>query len=254
MDQTSKRSLRTELPWRSPINSAPVYYVPEVESTMVEAAILADEGAPAGTVIQTDFQTRGRSRRSSGVWKASAGDNLLFTILLEKERAPWRLMQISLKLGLAVTVTLERLYGFDCRIKWPNDVLLDGKKICGILCQTHGSHLLAGIGINCNQRRFPPPLAEHAVSIVQVLENPVDRTALLQSVLDAIKTVLSQGDWREKIETRMAFRGERRQLSLEHDDAADTVSGTVAGLGEKGELLLRLDDGQLHAFVCGRLV
>ncbi len=242
-----------KLPLPSPLNCAPVYFTSRATSTMDVAAGLADEGAPFGTVIQADYQTHGRGRRPAGVWESPAGKNLLFTVLLEKETAPALLLKTPLLIGLAVAKALENRYGLRSLIKWPNDVLVDGKKLCGILCRTRGRYILAGIGINCNQRRFSQALKAGAVSLALLLGRDVDRRDLLLSVIESYAEIRYQSYWREEIGERLAFRGERRVFRPEGDRSARLVEGVVEGLGGSGELLLRLPDGKLEKMFSGRL-
>jgi BirA family biotin operon repressor/biotin-[acetyl-CoA-carboxylase] ligase len=241
------------LPFNSPVNDAPVYDAGIITSTMDAAAALADQGAAFGTVIRADFQTQGRGRRASGAWESPAAENLLFTVLLEKVASPSALLKTPLLIGLAVARALESLYALTVAIKWPNDILAgDGRKVCGILCQTHGRYLLAGIGINCNQRIFPPELKDKAVSLSLLLDGKVDRDRLLRAVLNRYAAIGAVPDPREEVERRLAFRGERR-VFLPEDPGLPAVEGVVAGLGENGELLLRTPDGSLRGLVSGSL-
>jgi BirA family transcriptional regulator, biotin operon repressor / biotin---[acetyl-CoA-carboxylase] ligase len=241
-------------PLRSPWNNAPVYYKPVVSSTMDEAASLADSLAAFGTVIMADYQEQGRGRRHASAWESAAGENLLFTVLLPKIFSSAGLAASPLLIGLAVSDALEKLHAPGCRIKWPNDIVVSGKKICGILCRTRGAYLLAGIGINCNQRRFPPALAARATSLAVVLGRPVERETLLLAVLEALRDLPGRTDWRAALEARLAFRGERRTLVPEAPGTGRAIEGVVTGLGSSGELLLRLPDGSIASFVAGSLV
>ncbi len=241
------------LPFTSPINDAPVYDAGIITSTMDAAASLADRGASFGTVIRADFQTQGRGRRTSGAWESPTGENLLFTVLLEKDPSPSALLRTPLLIGLAVTRALESLYAIATVIRWPNDILAgDGRKVCGILCQTHRRYLLAGIGINCNQRIFPPGLTDKAVSLFLLIDREVDRDAVLRAVLEEYAAMRVGPDPRRDLEGRLAFRGERR-LFFPDDQGQPALEGVVEGLGENGELLLRTPDRLLYRLVSGRL-
>ncbi len=226
----------------SPINNAPVYFKPVVISTMEEAAALADAGAPAGTVIMTDFQERGRGRRSSRGWEAAPGESLLFTVLMPRGEGPAAPLKAPLVAGLAVATALESLYSLPVAVKWPNDVLVRGKKICGILCVAHTPFVLAGIGINCNQETFSVEVARRATSLALELGHPVDRRRILYAVLAAFDRALVSSSWRSEIEARLAFRGERRRLVLGEGETERAVEGIVTGLGESGEIILATDE------------
>jgi BirA family biotin operon repressor/biotin-[acetyl-CoA-carboxylase] ligase len=239
----------------SPLNNAPVYFKPVVVSTMDEAAALADAGSPAGTVIMTDFQKQGRGRRSSGGWEAAPGESLLFTVLMPGGDDPDALLKAPLVAGLAVALALESSFSLSVAVKWPNDALVRGKKICGILCLARAPFVLAGIGINCNQEKFSPAVAERATSLALELGKPVDRRRLLYAVLAALKWSLVSPSWRAEIEARLAFRGERRRLVLGEGRTERAVEGIVLGLGESGELVLSTEakpDGE--RFFSGSLI
>jgi BirA family biotin operon repressor/biotin-[acetyl-CoA-carboxylase] ligase len=243
------------LAFRSPINNAPVYFKPRVSSTMDEAVVLADASAAPGTVILTDFQEQGRGRREADAWQSAPGENLLFTVLLERGTGPADLLKTPLVCGLAVALALESLFPLSPLIKWPNDVLVRGKKICGILCQTRGRLVLAGIGINCNQTVFPGALAGRASSLALELGASVDGERLLIAVLESLDRWLDSPSWRPEIEARLAYRGERRRL-VHGEGLEETIAeGMVEGLGESGELILRTPaEGGRERFFSGSLV
>src|SRR5262249_5814013 len=136
-------------------------WLPRTGSTNDEALARARAGAPHGLVIVADEQTRGRGRLGR-VWHSPPGDNLYLSVLLRRDRPPAWALPLPLIAGVAVSDTLE---GFSCgtAIKWPNDVLIDGRKVAGILTEssTVGGRLEAivvGIGVNVNVADLPPEL------------------------------------------------------------------------------------------------
>ena len=116
--------------------------------------MLAERGVPAGTVIRAGFQSRGRGRIPGRVWSADAGGNLLFTLILSTRAFPFPVTRIPLLCGLALCRYFSTVFRLEPLIKWPNDVLIDEKKVSGILCEARGERILIGIGINCNQSSF----------------------------------------------------------------------------------------------------
>jgi BirA family biotin operon repressor/biotin-[acetyl-CoA-carboxylase] ligase len=166
------------------INSAP-----EMPSTQIPAKLAAREGAPHGTVFVTDFQSAGRGRRDR-LWSARPGMDLTFSAIwrpaLEAEFAPL----LNLAAALSVCVVLEKIFTggrLKIGVKWPNDVLADGKKICGIICECACAgnlldYAVIGIGLNVNARREDMPEPDspdrpHAASILSELgrETPLPR-------------------------------------------------------------------------------
>ena len=127
-------------------------------STNLDIKELAMNGAEEGTVVQADMQTAGRGRRGRS-WVSEKGDSLLFSVLLRPDIAPDKASQITLLMALAVTKVLRESYGIAAMIKWPNDIVINGKKVCGILTEMYpgmdGKYfIIVGCGINVGQRWF----------------------------------------------------------------------------------------------------
>ncbi|MBN2051264.1 MAG: biotin--[acetyl-CoA-carboxylase] ligase [Spirochaetales bacterium] len=134
---------------------APVYRYQSVDSTMLEALRLVDQGkAPHGTVVMTDFQEAGQARVPGRRWTSPPGESLLFTLVLNLDSTSgFVTIPFSLLAGLALCRALNPIVP-GVQVKWPNDVLLAGKKCAGILTRVSGGRLYIGLGINCLQRDF----------------------------------------------------------------------------------------------------
>lgn len=161
-----------------------------VDSTQSTLARLAREGAPDGTVVTARHQTGGRGRRGRAWWDAP-GESLLLSVLLRPAVPASNVSQLSLVAALAVTDALAAA-GVVGRIRWPNDVLVGGSKISGILpdavCGTDGrvEHAIVGIGINLDQRSFPPELAGQATSLRLLTGRAHDPARVEAAVLTAL--------------------------------------------------------------------
>ncbi|MBN2553740.1 MAG: biotin--[acetyl-CoA-carboxylase] ligase [Spirochaetales bacterium] len=241
-------------PWRG----APVYFKEATVSTMEDARRLFSSGCPDGTVVSTGFQQRGRGRLSGRRWIAAAGRNLLFTVVLRASRgslggAPQRLPLLA---GLASALSVEKLYGLAVRLKWPNDLLAEGKKLAGILCEAtvEGDSLgvLIGIGVNCNQLTFPAELEPKATSLARLLGCEVGIPELFAELLAALKASLADEDWHAKVVERLyGLNHEVLLLSPEDRTASrnETESripppaggqrGIIRGLNRDGSLLFQ---------------
>lgn len=162
------------------LKSAPVFFAPETDSTNLAARRLAAEGAPDGTVFYTLRQSAGRGRLGRSF--ASPEGGLYYTMLLDAAEVPEHDLLLTPAAGLAVCRALERMCALRCGIKWPNDLMLGGKKLCGILVEGFAAGerrcLALGIGINVNTDAFPPELREIAVSIRQITGRETDIAAL----------------------------------------------------------------------------
>jgi len=173
-----------------------------VESTQPIAFAIAADGAPDCSVVIADSQAAGRGRRGRP-WHDEPGASLLVSIVLRPRVPAARLATLSLTAGVALAEALERAAGLDARLKWPNDVLVGGRKLAGILLESRlgvapagGSAVVAlGIGVNLTQRTFPVELRDRATSVRLAGGRDVDRDGLLTEILARLD------HWRERLET-----------------------------------------------------
>ena len=216
-----------------------------VESTQTLARAWACEGAPEGAVVLADYQTAGRGQRGRR-WTALAGTSLLFSVVLRPRFPVCRWPEIPLAAGCAVAEGLEAIAPVSVALKWPNDVLVAGRKLAGILVEgvaTTPSLVIVGIGVNVSQQDadWPPGLAGRARSLAG-LGAPVRRETLLAALLgrlDAWYHVLDDEGFEP---VRAAWR--RRGL-LGARLALAEGEGTAVDLGPRGELVARRDDGRI---------
>ena len=223
-----------------------------VDSTQSMLARLARAGAPDGTVVTARHQTGGRGRRGRAWWDAP-GESLLLSVLLRPAVPAGHVSQLSLVAALAVTDALAAA-GVMGRIRWPNDVLVGGSKISGILpdavCGTDGrvEHAIVGIGINLDQRFFPRELAGQATSLRLLTGRAHDSAHVEAAVLTALgvryDAWLSEGfgALRDAWRSRSSTIGTRVGLP----DGGDGVAVDVDG---DGALLVDLGDGTLTRVV-----
>jgi len=219
-----------------------------VDSTQAIVFALAADGAPDRTVVVAESQAAGRGRRGR-VWQDEPGASLLTSILLRPRLAPAQLPTLSLTAGVAVAEALASAAGLTARLKWPNDVLVEGRKLAGILLESRLSSAPAasacvvalGIGINVAQRAFPPELAEHATSVRLAGGGDLDRDVLLVALLEALDR------WRARLESEGFAPVRTRWRSL-----ADTLGRTVSVDGVTGVAVDVDDDGALLVDEGGR--
>jgi len=227
---------------------------------MNDARKLASRGGMDGSAIYADFQNKGKGRVEGRTWESPDSENLLCTVLLRRPPVPG----FTLRVGLAVAQALESFLPADAEnnpisIKWPNDVLCDGKKIAGILCENDGDALYVGTGINLAQQKFPDHLAFRATSLALVRESlspaskqnlpPLpSRETLLERYLKCLVSVLSTNSdnrWREEVTSRLYGRGMRTGFLSGNPEKNELLDGYVEGIGADGELLFRManEDG-----------
>jgi BirA family transcriptional regulator, biotin operon repressor / biotin---[acetyl-CoA-carboxylase] ligase len=230
-----------------------VHALDTVDSTQTVLAGLARQGAPEGTVVTARHQTGGRGRRGRHWWDAP-GQSLLVSVLLRPAIVPGPVSQIALAAGVAVADALENTAGVIPGIRWPNDVLVDGRKIGGVLAETavgaDGAvgHVLLGIGINVDQSEFPAEVADRAISLRLATGLTHDHGQLLKALLEALdrgyRAWLTGGfaplrdEWRRRASTL----GER----VHTPDGEDGVAVDVAA---DGALLVDVGRGPLRRVV-----
>src|SRR5262245_37637101 len=164
----------------------PILRLGAVDSTQRVAFALATEGAADGTVVLASSQRAGRGRRGRA-WLDEPGASLLFSILMRPRLRAARWPLLSLMTGVAVARALDRVAGLHPALKWPNDVLVNGRKIAGILLEsrlTERPLVVIGVGINLFQESFPAPLRARATSVRQATGRLVDPALLLEDTLD----------------------------------------------------------------------
>ncbi len=166
----------------------PIHYFETLASTNDLAKELGARDAPEGTVVLAESQTRGRGRLGRD-WSSPPGVGLYVSLLLRPALPPTELPQITLTAAVATVRAVQRVTGFAPGIKWPNDLLLDGRKLGGILTEMETEsdrirHLVVGLGLNVNNPAFPPELAEIATSLAQLAGVAFSRLHLLQAWLE----------------------------------------------------------------------
>ena len=145
---------------------------------------MLEPDAPEGAVAVAEEQTEGRGRLGRR-WDAPRHSSVLVSVVLEPAVAPDRLPELSLVAGRAVAAAVAETAGLAPTVRFPNDVLINGKKVAGILAEASGTRVVLGIGVNANQRR--DELLEAATSLRAEMETPVDRAALLASILASLE-------------------------------------------------------------------
>lgn len=232
----------------------PVVFKAETDSTNDDARELAREGAAHGAAVLADAQRRGRGRRGA-VWVSPARRNLIASVVLRPALPPEKWARLTQACALAVCDALDAVPGLNesARIKWPNDVYLSGKKVCGILVESAvgaggAGFVIAGAGVNLNLKPddFPEELRDTATSVwIERGGLPVERELFALRFLDALerRALEAERDFPAllaAVEARSFLTGRRVTLLA----GETTLEGVAAGLGPEGELLLRLDDGE----------
>jgi BirA family biotin operon repressor/biotin-[acetyl-CoA-carboxylase] ligase len=238
-----------------------IHWLREVDSTQRVARELARAGAAEGTTVIAERQTAGRGRLGRQ-WHSPAGVNLYCSIVLRPALAPSAVPQIALVAGAAVAATVAAESGLRPAIKWPNDVLVDGRKVAGILVEMDSEvdrvhHVIAGIGVNLNAppRAFPRALRGTASSLLIAGGRRVDRAAFTARLLAALEARYGRyltvgfssvrGEW----ESFSSLTGTTVAVA----SPTGEVRGRVLGLDDDGALLLRGPAGDMVRLTAGEV-
>jgi len=242
----------------------PVERHASIGSTNDEVVRRADEGAPEGLVVMADVQTAGRGRRGRTWWDAP-GLSLPFSMLLRPALPLPRCPLLALAMACSVAEAAELLTGAPTTVKWPNDVLHDSRKLCGILAESRtggkaGPVLVIGTGVNVNQGAadFPPEIAKLATSLrIAAGGKAFDTTEVLRAILTrfAPYLALSRDGVGEALFQRVTARLPGIGTAVTVRSAERTFEGTIQGFTESGALcLLEVGRGEPTVVSVGDLV
>lgn len=234
-------------------------------STNPDAKRFAEEGAPHGTTVVADRQTAGRGRRGRS-WESPAGTSIYFTIVIRPTFAPDKASMITLVMALSVAEAIQEATGLDTGIKWPNDIVVNGKKVVGILTEMSMTpemneiqFLVAGVGVNVNQEShgdFPEEIRGMATSLRIESGRQTDRAALLERILARFETDYETFESTldlSGLQTRYEARLVGRNAAVRVLDPAGEYTGISRGITDTGELIVEREDGERTLVYAGEV-
>ena len=235
-----------------------VHFARETDSTNLWIKRLAKEGASEGTHALAEFQSAGRGRLGRS-WEVPEGTSVMMSILLRPKFEPQYAPTLTLVMGMAVAKAVKNL-GFDVSIKWPNDVVVSHKKICGILTEMGVrdgkiDYAVIGVGINVNIREFPEEMADKATSLYLESGKEFDRSQIPGLVMEAFE------EYYEKFAATCDLSGlkeEYESILANYNQpvrvlAKEPYEGVARGITDGGELLVEKTDGTIVAVSAGEV-
>lgn len=227
-----------------------IYCSQSVDSTNEEAKRQALRGAPDGSLFIAEEQLDGKGRLGRN-WASPAGTGLWFSVLLRPQSLPGQVTLLTLLAGMAVCRAIHARTGCTAGIKWPNDVVIGSKKVCGILTEMAAemervNYVVVGIGVNVNIEQFPDELKIKATSLRLETGSPVARAAFLQEILLELESLLA----RLKAEGPDALLADYRQLCVSLNRKVGfsrdgrPATGTAVDISPEGELIVRCENGE----------
>ncbi len=245
------KSPDTPFPWEFLGREDRIHYYPTISSTMDMARTLARKGCPDFTVVAAGRQEKGRGRLDR-TWQSSDG-GLYFTIVCKPQIPPQLSSRMNFAASLCLAKTLREVFNIYAQVKWPNDILVNGRKICGMLSEmeAHGDLLLyvnIGIGVNVNN---DPDIAEQKVtSIKNILGYDVSRQTLLSEFSDRFETRIAAGGFDTIVSEWKKYTmsiGQKVRIVTVNDE----YQGLVHDIDEDGALILKSDTGALKKIIYG---
>lgn len=227
-----------------------VLFFDSLNSTNLRAKQEAENGADQGTLVVADMQTAGRGRRGRS-WSSPPGTNAYFTLILKPEYVPDRAPMVTLVMAMAVAEGIRETCGAEAFIKWPNDIVIDGRKVCGILTEMSTErdyihHVVVGAGINVGRQDFPPEIQATAVCLEEICGREVSRTSLIVNVMRYFEEYYDRFCETADL-SRLQEAYNRRLINRDREirvlDPRGAYDGVSRGINGAGELLVELGDG-----------
>ncbi len=237
-----------------------IFYYPEIDSTNIRAKQLGEENAPHGTLVVADMQTAGRGRRGRG-WVSPPGHSIYMSLLLRPDIRPGNAPMLTIVMAYSVAEAIRDCTGLNVQIKWPNDIILNGKKIVGILTEMsteidYINHVVIGVGINVNMESFPEELSDKATSLRIEMGKSVKRSPIIAETMIRFEACYEQfaqkgdlGFLRESYNEMLVNCG-REVLIL---GAKESYKAYALGIDDNGELLIRREDGTEETVYAGEV-
>lgn len=228
-----------------------IHYFDVTDSTNLRAKQLAEEGSCHGTLVVADRQDAGRGRRGKS-WASPAGTSVYMSLLLKPEIKPGSAAMLTLIAGLSVARAIREYAGISPQIKWPNDIVINGKKVCGILAELSTEieqihYVVVGIGINVRNREFPEEIAPIATSLVLEGREEIRRAELIERVCrffeyyyEIFCKTYDLSALCQEYNEYLVNRG--RQVKVL--DPQKSFEGKALGITDKGELVVETEEGE----------
>lgn len=237
-----------------------LHYFDSLGSTNAQAKLEAEAGAAHGTLVVADMQTAGRGRRGRD-WSSPAGINVYFTLILRPDCMPNQASMMTLIMALAVAKGIARVTGLQADIKWPNDIVVNGKKVCGILTemsleQDYIQYLVTGVGINVRRQDFAQDIAHKATALEMEGADSVNRAELIAAIMKAyeedyevFRETGSLAKLRDSYNSMLVNRGKQVVIL----DPKGDYEGIARGIDDAGQLLVELPGGEVVEVYAGEV-
>lgn len=258
-DIINKQELNLEL--KDTMYHEKIHYFDEIDSTSTYAKKVAMELQDSnGTVVISEIQNQGRGRLGR-TWESPKGTGIWMSLVLKPDIDPTKASKITQITAAAVVLSMNKLYDIDAKIKWPNDVIISGKKVCGILTEMNAelnsiNFITVGVGINVNTKDFEDELKDKATSLYLETDVKQNRVPLIGEILRTFeklyKNYIETEDFSEVLDINKKY-----SVTLNKDVVViyrdKKIEGFAYDLNDEGELLIRKSDGQIEKVYFGEV-
>jgi BirA family biotin operon repressor/biotin-[acetyl-CoA-carboxylase] ligase len=227
-----------------------VLWYPKVESTMR----VIREQPEDGKIVAAGEQSRGRGRTAGRSWQSAPGESLLFSLALRRKRLEVPQTSLPIRAALAVSRLLSEKFGLSAEIKWPNDVLVGGKKISGILGESRGDYIFLGLGVNCRQKYFSAKLRRPATSVFLETGAELEIMPILELLLPRMEELFfhtGTDEFPDILKPWLYKIGEDFEVQEGTADRPRKAVGILLGVGGEGELRLLQKNGKIRSIYSG---
>lgn len=223
-----------------------IQYFDQIDSTNTKAKELAEKGYPSGTLVVADKQSAGKGRRGRS-WESPSGSGIFMTLMIKPEINPNNASMLTLVAALAVARAISEVTKLNAQIKWPNDIVINGKKICGILTEMSAqfdyiNHIVIGIGINVHNETFPEEI-NHIASSLMLESNGghFHRADIIEKILEYFEVYYEQYLETEDLSKLVPEYNSllvNMQKEVKVLDPKDPFEGKAMGITKSGELIV----------------
>lgn len=232
--------------WKPKWVGCEILYFDSIDSTNTKAQELAEKGYPSGTLVVADKQIAGKGRRGRN-WESPSGCGIFMTLMLKPDINPNNASMLTLVSALAVAKALADITGKDAKIKWPNDIVIDGRKVCGILTEMSAqfdyiNNIVIGIGINVNNSSFPEEISATASSLRLLSGGKKYRRAeIIEKIMEYFEKYYSIF-WETEDLSALVNEYDAMLVNMKRQvkvlDPKEPFEGTAMGITKTGELIV----------------
>lgn len=236
------------------------FHYAEIDSTNNRAKQLGQEGAEHGCLITADRQTNGRGRRGR-TWISGESDNIYMTLLLRPKFSPDKAPMLTLVMAYSVALAIQKCAGLETQIKWPNDIVWNGRKLVGILTEMSlkGSeidYVVVGVGVNVNTETFSEEVANTAVSICQATGKKWDKQLFIKEIVNEFERIYNLFEQTENLsciqeQYNALLVNCGREVCILGEK--ESYHAKALGINTQGELIVQRDDGVKEAIYAGEV-